>query len=260
MRTCAGIDMEKTDIVVRTTVYQALRKPPELKFRYGNSRAGRYIACDCHAHFVSKAGSLIKSQNRHHLLSNGAAFNRQSRSSLTSHAITRSLSKAIHLRHERDIASLVSDLRFCLLYAAPFESSLSFSFVLSQQHKRTHKRIIFRGTLPSCPWVMPSGSMSGGVSGPTSPPHPTVPSRPLRPSRYVPVSAATAFLVGATTLFFCFTNSKQNESRMILRYSFELRSADNLSVRINNRQPSSAQNRYSQADRKTVTTQHWEIQ
>ncbi|XP_051758379.1 palmitoyltransferase ZDHHC5-A isoform X3 [Ctenopharyngodon idella] len=52
---------------------------------------------------------------------------------------------------------------------------------------------------------MPSGSMSGGVSGPTSPPHPTIPSRPLRPSRYVPVSAATAFLVGATTLFFCFT-------------------------------------------------------
>ncbi|XP_059410410.1 palmitoyltransferase ZDHHC5-A isoform X2 [Carassius carassius] len=52
---------------------------------------------------------------------------------------------------------------------------------------------------------MTSGSMSGGVSGPTSPPHPTVPSRPLRPSRYVPVSAATAFLVGATTLFFCFT-------------------------------------------------------
>uniref|UniRef100_A0A4W4E8X5 Palmitoyltransferase n=1 Tax=Electrophorus electricus TaxID=8005 RepID=A0A4W4E8X5_ELEEL len=52
---------------------------------------------------------------------------------------------------------------------------------------------------------MPSSSKSGGVSGPTSPPHPTVPSRPLRPSRYVPVSAATAFLVGATTLFFCFT-------------------------------------------------------
>ncbi|KAI7810642.1 putative zinc finger protein [Triplophysa rosa] len=52
---------------------------------------------------------------------------------------------------------------------------------------------------------MPSGSMSGGVSGPTSPPQPVVPSRPLRPSRYVPVSAATAFLVGSTTLFFCFT-------------------------------------------------------
>uniref|UniRef100_A0AAY4BQN3 Palmitoyltransferase n=1 Tax=Denticeps clupeoides TaxID=299321 RepID=A0AAY4BQN3_9TELE len=34
---------------------------------------------------------------------------------------------------------------------------------------------------------------------------PTPPSRPLRPSRYVPVSAATAFLVGATTLFLCFT-------------------------------------------------------
>ncbi|TRY89947.1 hypothetical protein DNTS_001670 [Danionella cerebrum] len=52
---------------------------------------------------------------------------------------------------------------------------------------------------------MPSISMSGGVSGPTSPPHPTIPSRPLRPSRYVPVSAATFFLVGSTTLFFVFT-------------------------------------------------------
>uniref|UniRef100_H3DQX7 Palmitoyltransferase n=1 Tax=Tetraodon nigroviridis TaxID=99883 RepID=H3DQX7_TETNG len=37
-------------------------------------------------------------------------------------------------------------------------------------------------------------------------PHAVVPhSRPLRPSRYVPVSAATFFLVGSTTLFFCFT-------------------------------------------------------
>ncbi|KAF7710201.1 palmitoyltransferase ZDHHC5-A [Silurus meridionalis] len=52
---------------------------------------------------------------------------------------------------------------------------------------------------------MPSSSKSGGLSDPSSPPHPTIPSRPLRPSRYVPVSAATAFLVGATTLFFCFT-------------------------------------------------------
>lgn len=69
----------------------------------------------------------------------------------------------------------------------------------------TCKRIIYRGVLRFCPLVMPSGSMSGGVSGPTSPPHPVAPSRPLRPSRYVPVSAATAFLVGATTLFFCFT-------------------------------------------------------
>ncbi|TSK22561.1 Palmitoyltransferase ZDHHC5 [Bagarius yarrelli] len=52
---------------------------------------------------------------------------------------------------------------------------------------------------------MPSSSKSGGLSDPASPPHPTIPSRPFRPSRYVPVSAATAFLVGATTLFFCFT-------------------------------------------------------
>ncbi|XP_062852353.1 palmitoyltransferase ZDHHC5-A [Trichomycterus rosablanca] len=52
---------------------------------------------------------------------------------------------------------------------------------------------------------MPGSSKSGGLSDPASPPHPTVPSRPLRPSRYIPVSAATAFLVGATTLFFCFT-------------------------------------------------------
>ncbi|XP_036406758.1 palmitoyltransferase ZDHHC5-like isoform X2 [Megalops cyprinoides] len=51
---------------------------------------------------------------------------------------------------------------------------------------------------------MPGGSKSGGVGGPSSSP-PSSPSRPLRPSRYIPVSAATAFLVGATTLFFCFT-------------------------------------------------------
>ncbi len=36
--------------------------------------------------------------NLHHLFSNGAAFNTQSRRSLTSYAISRSESKAIHLR------------------------------------------------------------------------------------------------------------------------------------------------------------------
>ncbi|KAG7458488.1 hypothetical protein MATL_G00220760 [Megalops atlanticus] len=51
---------------------------------------------------------------------------------------------------------------------------------------------------------MPGVSKSGGVGGPISSP-PSSSSRPLRPSRYVPVSAATAFLVGSTTLFFCFT-------------------------------------------------------
>lgn len=44
------------------------------------------------------------------------------------------------------------------------------------------------------------GGVGGGVGGPAS-----TPPRPFRPSRYVPVSAATTFLVGATTLFFCFT-------------------------------------------------------
>ncbi|XP_068606742.1 palmitoyltransferase ZDHHC5-A [Brachionichthys hirsutus] len=55
---------------------------------------------------------------------------------------------------------------------------------------------------------MPGGSGKGGGRGPASspPPHAVVlPSRPLRPSRYIPVSAATFFLVGSTTLFFCFT-------------------------------------------------------
>ncbi|XP_043112811.1 palmitoyltransferase ZDHHC5-B isoform X2 [Puntigrus tetrazona] len=46
---------------------------------------------------------------------------------------------------------------------------------------------------------MPVGLSVGGALGDPSP------SRPFRPSRYVPVSAATAFLVGATTLFLCFT-------------------------------------------------------
>uniref|UniRef100_W5L4K6 Palmitoyltransferase n=1 Tax=Astyanax mexicanus TaxID=7994 RepID=W5L4K6_ASTMX len=45
---------------------------------------------------------------------------------------------------------------------------------------------------------MPAGLSVGGALGDPSS------SRPFRPSRYVPVSAATAFLVGATTLFFCF--------------------------------------------------------
>uniref|UniRef100_A0A674DZS8 Palmitoyltransferase n=1 Tax=Salmo trutta TaxID=8032 RepID=A0A674DZS8_SALTR len=52
---------------------------------------------------------------------------------------------------------------------------------------------------------MPGSSKSGGAGGLPSSPHTASPSRPLRPSRYVPVSAATAFLVGSTTLFFCFT-------------------------------------------------------
>ncbi|XP_065130981.2 palmitoyltransferase ZDHHC5-B isoform X1 [Paramisgurnus dabryanus] len=46
---------------------------------------------------------------------------------------------------------------------------------------------------------MPVGlSFAGALGDPSS-------SRPFRPSRYVPVSAATAFLVGTTTLFLCFT-------------------------------------------------------
>ena len=58
---------------------------------------------------------------------------------------------------------------------------------------------------------MPTGGSStksgGGGTSSSPPPHTVAPSssRPLRPSRYVPVSAATFFLVGSTTLFFCFT-------------------------------------------------------
>ncbi len=50
--------------------------------------------------------------NLHHLFSNGAAFNTRSRSSLTSDAISRSLSQMNRLRYERDIASLVSSVAF----------------------------------------------------------------------------------------------------------------------------------------------------
>ncbi|XP_026080795.1 palmitoyltransferase ZDHHC5-like [Carassius auratus] len=46
---------------------------------------------------------------------------------------------------------------------------------------------------------MPVGLSVGGALGDPSP------SRSFHPSRYVPVSAAAAFLVGATTLFLCFT-------------------------------------------------------
>ncbi len=60
--------------------------------------------------------------NLHHLFSNGAAFNTLSRRSLTSYAISLSLLQMNRLRYERDIASLVSDLRLCVLNAAPFEN------------------------------------------------------------------------------------------------------------------------------------------
>ncbi len=59
--------------------------------------------------------------NLHHLFSDGAAFNTQSRRSLTSDAISHSLSQLNRLRY-CDIASLVSDLRLCVLNAAPFEN------------------------------------------------------------------------------------------------------------------------------------------
>ncbi|XP_054634764.1 palmitoyltransferase ZDHHC5-A-like [Dunckerocampus dactyliophorus] len=55
---------------------------------------------------------------------------------------------------------------------------------------------------------MPGGSSKNEGRGPSSSPLPhavVLSSRPLRPSRYIPVSAATFFLVGSTTLFFCFT-------------------------------------------------------
>ncbi len=48
--------------------------------------------------------------NLHHLFSNGVAFNTQSRWSLTSDAISLSLSQMNRLRYECDIASLVSDI------------------------------------------------------------------------------------------------------------------------------------------------------
>ncbi len=41
------------------------------------NRAVQLIACDSHAHLISKAGSVI-AVNLHHLFSNGAAVNKQS--------------------------------------------------------------------------------------------------------------------------------------------------------------------------------------
>ncbi len=52
--------------------------------------------------------------NLHHLFSNGVAFNTQSRRSLTSDAISRSYRRRLNCDNERDIASLVSDLRLCV--------------------------------------------------------------------------------------------------------------------------------------------------
>ncbi len=57
------------------------------------SRAARYIACNSHAHLVSKDSSVI-SRKSPSAVSDGAAFNTQSRRSAT---ISRSLSHAIEL-------------------------------------------------------------------------------------------------------------------------------------------------------------------
>ncbi len=60
-----------------------------------NTRAVQLIACDCHAHLASKAVPWLAA-NLHHLFSNGAAVNTQSRSSLTSYAISRSIADESH--------------------------------------------------------------------------------------------------------------------------------------------------------------------
>ncbi len=61
--------------------------------------------------------------NLHQLFSNGAAFNTQSRRSLTSYAIHAQNHRWTACDIERDIAKLVSELRLCVLNAAPFENS-----------------------------------------------------------------------------------------------------------------------------------------
>ncbi len=60
--------------------------------------------------------------NLHHLFSNGAAFNKQSRSSLTSYAICAQNCRWIACDSEREIALLVSNLWLCVLNAALFEN------------------------------------------------------------------------------------------------------------------------------------------
>ncbi len=73
-------------------------------------------------HFPFPFPFLWLTVNLHHLFSDGAAFNTRSRISLKSYAISRSESKMNRLRYERDIASLVSELRLCVLNAAPSEN------------------------------------------------------------------------------------------------------------------------------------------
>ncbi len=74
------------------------------------NRAGRYIACDCHAHLVSKAGPV-----KRHLIHRDVVH-------------WQATQYCVHYRrwficdNERNIALLVSDLRLCVLNAAPFES------------------------------------------------------------------------------------------------------------------------------------------
>ncbi len=66
---------------------------------------------------------LWLAENHLQLFSNGAAFNTQSRCSLTNYTISRSLSHAMHPRFWMRIAKLVSEQRLGVLNAAPFENS-----------------------------------------------------------------------------------------------------------------------------------------
>jgi len=66
-------------------------------------RAARYIACYSHAYLISEVGSVIL-WNLDQLISNGVAFNTQSRSSLTSYAIRAQNRRCIACDSEREIS------------------------------------------------------------------------------------------------------------------------------------------------------------
>ncbi len=90
-------------------------------FSFIAGRAAWYIACASHAHLIGKDGSVITCKSPSPAF-RGSSIYTQRRRSLTSYAISHSLSHAIRLRLWARIAQLVSELWLCVLNAASFEN------------------------------------------------------------------------------------------------------------------------------------------
>ncbi len=127
-------------------------------------RAARYFAVK-----MSVKMFLWLALNLHQLFSNGAAFNTQSRSSLTSYAICAQNRRWIACDSEREIALLVSDLRLCVLNAAPFENNW-WRFTANQRTVFTDEmRMTIACNIPCSPSLYPYSEFSPGPDPDRSP-------------------------------------------------------------------------------------------